>query len=168
MTGVLAWLPDKDQEVRIAACKRGRLKEVHPMIALTPASCEVAWSKAYELGLRDAARIFAGFELSPEQLKAIAADAGFSQPIQAGPLQSGPLQGMSTRRSTAPGRRSSAALTKRTAVRVRRGQACEVEAARIAELRSDRTGSPHEVVRLPGGLYGVRKVLRGAKPSRPR
>lgn len=54
------------------------------MITLTSASCEAAQSSAYERGLRDAARIFAGFELSPQQLGAITADAGFGMPLHRG------------------------------------------------------------------------------------
>ncbi len=96
------------------------------MIILTPASCEVAQVNAYERGLRDAARIFAGFELSPEQLAAIA--------------------------------RSSSAASQRSSEPLRRGQACRAEADRIAEARSDRTGSLHQVVKLRGGRYGVRRV----------
>lgn len=130
------------------------------MVVLTPASCETARSKAYERGLRDAVRIFAGFELSPEQLSAIVVDAGFE------PLSLEPRPRPYPHPSPGHARRQPKALSRRTASTVRRGLACEAEADRIAEIRSDRTGSPHEVVKLPGGRYGVRKV-QGARSSGP-
>ena len=119
------------------------------MIALISASCEAAQSKAYERGLRDAARIFAGFELSPAQLIAIADDAGFGVPLAppSSPHSRGPVQVLGSW-STVP---------------VRPGQARESEADRIAGMRTDRTGTEHEVVKLRGGRYGVRKVSTGRR-----
>ncbi len=120
------------------------------MIPRTPAPYEAARSEAYEQGLRDAARIFAAVELSCERIMAIAADRAYAGRAYAGGEYAG-AEFTQTRRLLT-------ATRSRSAVPARRGHAIEAEAARIAEKRTDRTGSPHEVVELPGGLYGVRKV----------
>ncbi|HET9896144.1 MAG TPA: hypothetical protein VFQ44_14545 [Streptosporangiaceae bacterium] len=106
---------------------------------------------AYEQGLRDAALIMADLELS-------------SLPVTSGmPIRTT----VAARPTAAIASRPRLAGSRRSATTRRRGQRIRARAARIAELRTDRTGSPHEVVTLPGGLYGVREVAK-PKPSKPR
>ncbi len=136
-----------------------RAKEAHKMISLNPVPCEAARSEAYEQGLRDAVRILAGSELSAEQLRAIVVGGEFGISL-GGAMGTRRHIITGTRRQVTSTRRPFTATGKREALPVRRGQTSEAEAARIAETRTERTGSPHEVVELPGGLYGVRRARR--------
>ena len=125
------------------------------MTFLTPAPDDGARSSAtslaYEQGLRDAALIMADLELC-------------SLPVTLGmPVRTA----AAARPAAATASRARRAGSRRSAATRRRGQRTQARAARVAEQRTDRTGSPHEVVTLPGGLYGVREVAK-PKPSKPR